>query len=55
VVKPRRKKREALTSEDVEKIRMSFFHFFVNLFQDYEKYLQPGKRTVEGAASCFNF
>jgi len=34
---------------------MCFFQFFVGLFQDYEKHLTPGKRTVDGVQTCFNF
>ena len=39
VVKNKRKKKERLSTEDVEKIRMGFFNFFVGVFQAYEKYL----------------
>lgn len=61
IVKPKRKKRERLSLEDVEKIRMSFLGFFVGVFQDYEKYLQqpqgggPFVKTVEGVNACFSF
>ena len=42
IVRPKRKKKERLSLEDVDKIRMAFLQFFVGVFQDYEKYLsQP--------------
>ena len=60
VVRPKRKKRERLSADDVDKIRMSFFSFFVGVFQDYEKYMISAstgsgpagyRKTVDGVGA----
>lgn len=61
MVRPKRKKKERLSLDDVEKVRMSFLSFFVGVFQDYEKYLQQPTaggafvKTVDGVTACFSF
>ena len=64
VVRPKRKNRERLSADDVDKIRMSFFSFFVGVFQDYEKYMISAstgsgpagyRKTVDGVGAFFNF
>lgn len=50
--------------DDVEKIRMAFFQFFVGVFQDYEKYMVqpqggPGSQAFvknsDGVGAYFNY
>jgi predicted Zn-dependent peptidase len=39
IVKSKKKKKEPLSAEEVDKIRMAFFNFFVSVFKDYEQYI----------------
>ena len=41
IVKKKISKKQRLTPEEVEKVRTSFFNFFVGVFQEYEDFLIP--------------
>lgn len=39
IISKSRKKKQPLTNEEIEKVRMEFFNFFVNIFREYDKYI----------------
>jgi len=62
VTRAKRKKQQRLSNDEVDAVREAFFSFFVNVFQNYDKYSvtsQGGvmgnvQRTVEGVNAVFN-
>ena len=61
IVSKSRKKKLPMSHEDVEKVRMEFFNFFVNIFRDYDKFkLESNKqvgtsKAADGVQACFDF
>jgi hypothetical protein len=47
IVDRSRRRKQPLTNEEVEKIRMEFFNFFVNIFREYDKFITTTKNNGE--------
>jgi hypothetical protein len=61
IISKSRKKKQPLTNEEIEKVRMEFFNFFVNIFRDYNKFImtltKEGKlpKPADGVQACFDY
>lgn len=61
IISKSRRKKQPLTIEEIEKVRMEFFNFFVNIFRDYDKFIsttnkQGGQiKVADGVQACFDY
>ena len=61
IVERSRRRKQPLTNEEVEKIRMEFFNFFVNIFREYDKFITTTKnngeqiKIADGVQACFDY